>query len=116
MTSPYLSRPLRTEAEARQQTGKDRKMIESSHDGGPAFPHGKYMKHKVTGAFDTYAHGGMSLRDYFAGQALAGLCANPDLGSSVIFSEDRPDETIAEMAYTVADALIAQRGGEDDPA
>lgn len=43
----------------------------------------------------------MSLRDWFAGQMLAGICANPDCGN--------PDIT-AEYCYRVADAMLAERG------
>jgi hypothetical protein len=52
---------------------------------------------------------GMSLRDYFAGQALAGICANsytpwsPD-------AADISDATLAKSAYDLADAMIAARG------
>ena len=58
-------------------------------DGGPAFPNND-------------AHGcaytGMTLRDYFAGQALAGLCADGHrLSSSVKWS------------YEVADLMLAAR-------
>lgn len=64
-------------------------------DGGPAFP--------VFDASQNVAvFGGMSLRDWFAGQALAGLCANP------VFSENDNDE-LAVIAYETADAMIAAR-------
>ena len=71
----------------------------SDHDdGGPAF----------TAAFPTYspnhAAQGMSLRDWFAGQALVGiLSANPQDGS-----ED-PLKTAATASYLVADAMLAAR-------
>lgn len=45
-----------------------------------------------------------TLRDYFAGQALAGIMSNvkDDFG-------DNPLETIAKICYDYADALIKQR-------
>ena len=43
---------------------------------------------------------GMTLRDYFAGQALSAL-ADPDW--------PRENEQIAEWAYTMADAMLAAR-------
>jgi len=43
----------------------------------------------------------MSLRDYFAGQALAGLYANA--------KEDWNAETVAACAYDTADAMLAER-------
>ena len=63
------------------------------HDGGPAFPRP---------ASDTSgATIGMSLRDYFAGQALAGQDgdAHARLGP----------QKIAQRAYYVADAMLAAR-------
>jgi hypothetical protein len=64
-------------------------------DGGPAFPN-----NDAHGC----AYAGMTLRDWFAGQALAGLLAN---GGAVSWEGD------ATNAYTVADAMIeARKGGE----
>lgn len=62
------------------------------NDGGPAFPWG------------TNGHilGGMSLRDWFAGQAL--LATAGHLESSSI-------ENIADNSYRIADAMLASRNG-----
>ncbi|WP_435170754.1 hypothetical protein [Falsirhodobacter sp. 1013] len=51
--------------------------------------------------------GGMSLRDWFAGQALSGIagCAD-DLGVNTW----KPDQA-ALIAYSMADAMIAARKG-----
>ena len=57
-------------------------------DGGDAFPH-------PDGSF------GMSLRDYFAGQAIAGFCAKED--------RDWSSAIRAEAAYKLADAMLAAR-------
>ena len=46
---------------------------------------------------------GMSLRDWFAGQALAGMCADPTLAGE-------PDKW-ATQSYRLADAMIAARKG-----
>lgn len=43
---------------------------------------------------------GMSLRDWFAGQALAGLAASP---------MDMPAEAYGLTAYAIADAMLAAR-------
>lgn len=43
---------------------------------------------------------GMSLRDYFAGQALAGLAAAPDSWKH---------QDIPEMAFKLADGMIAEK-------
>lgn len=45
---------------------------------------------------------GMTLRDYFAGQALAGSCALPDMRTV-------KDSIIAEAAYSLADAMLKER-------
>ena len=61
--------------------------------GGPAFP-----------SLETYRPtSGMTLRDYFAGQALAGLCAYGIPG------EHHTPEATAEDAYAYADAMLAER-------
>lgn len=60
-----------------------------SKDGGPAFP--------VSG-FSS----GMTLRDYFAGQALAGITVGCGW-------QGGPWETMAAHAYEAADAMLAER-------
>ena len=45
---------------------------------------------------------GMTLRDWFAGQALAGYTSDPNAG-------DDEQCDIAEWAYSFADAMIAYR-------
>jgi hypothetical protein len=69
-------------------------------DGGPAFP----ITPPAIPAGHYYsgpAHAdGMSLRDYFAGQALAGLLGLEPLGTP---------ETEAERAYRYADAMLSER-------
>ena len=85
----------------------------SDKTGGPAFPHDKYMKNGDQ--WGTYAHGGMSLRDYFAAAALMGLGVwTPDPrfedGDDPI-RYDRESVVIrrARWAYAQADAMIAAR-------
>jgi hypothetical protein len=75
----------------------------SKNDGGPAFP----ISTPLTIAPKAV---GMSLRDYFAGQALAGMD---------IFETARMDtckltraQAIAKIAYELADAMIAARDTE----
>lgn len=53
--------------------------------------------------------GGMDLRDWFAGQALAGLCAY----SGTYGFQDGPDSA-AERAYECADAMLAARTRTED--
>ncbi len=65
-------------------------------DGGSAFPC-QPIVHMPDGAQMVTNQGGMSLRDYFAAAALAFLdrSSNP--------------AGIAESAYTLADAMLAER-------
>ena len=50
-----------------------------------------------------YTTGGMSLRDYFAGQALMGICVCPN--------DNIPGDTvfIADFCYKMADAMLIAR-------
>lgn len=57
-------------------------------EGGPAFPEGLDLS------------GGMTLRDWFAGQALA--------GQEIQYFEFSP-EIVAAGAYALADAMLAER-------
>lgn len=50
---------------------------------------------------ETLVQPGMTLRDYLAGQALVGLCANP--------SNTDHAGTMAERAYKHADAMLKER-------
>lgn len=63
-------------------------------DGGPAFPH----DNQGLGGAHRIAQPGMSLRDWFAGQALVGLLAKHSIGVNR-----------AEQAYWLADAMLAAR-------
>lgn len=51
---------------------------------------------------DGFSHPGMTLRDYFAAQALVAM---PGLDTG-----DSP-EHIARQAYRIADAMVKERGG-----
>ncbi len=72
------------------------------NDGGPAFP---IPNDPNPGAYE--AHPGMSLRDWFAGQA---LCSIPMRSWD---ASGRTDAQIihmwAQAAYVVADAMLAER-------
>ncbi len=46
--------------------------------------------------------GGMDLRDWFAGQALAGLCANP-------YNSKFSARAIVDSAYDLADCAMERR-------
>lgn len=66
--------------------------MSTKKDGGPAFP--------VLGSPN-----GMSLRDWFAGQALAGKM-------SIDSIEFLSREDIADRCYRQADAMLAARGAD----
>ena len=60
------------------------------NDGGPAFP-----RHAYDG------HDGMTLRDWFASQALVGLVGRAETNDGLAIAKD---------AYVIADAMLAARG------
>jgi len=74
------------------------------NDGGPAYP-------TRNAHYDDpdYSSTGMTLRDYFAAQALAGLAGRKfrqgDAGEGYA-------EWAASMAYEFADAMLAARGAQ----
>ena len=77
-------------------------------DGGAAFPD---LRNEIYGTGERvyYNAGGMSLRDWFAGQALAGVLAGTRTWKS---KKDAPVCTAdgyASVAYRIADAMIAER-------
>jgi hypothetical protein len=65
----------------------------TNKDGGPAFPQGD------DGSWGT----GMTLRDWFAGQALAGLLACGEA------HDEHTDSVTAGAAYKMADAMLTAR-------
>jgi len=59
----------------------------------------------------------INLRDYFAGQALQGFCANPEWTKNARETKISPkdnQEAHAKAAYQFADAMINQRGKENE--
>lgn len=83
-------------------------MTDSKHidDGGQAFPVPADDK------AGWHSQEGMSLRDWFAGQALAGMLAMPS-GHNGNFHDNCGESFIgpAGYAYRMADAMIAARKG-----
>lgn len=75
-----------------------------SKRGGPAFPVPMYTN--KDGNPRPIIEAGMTLRDYFAGQALAGMLAN-----SRDWDEAGTHECAAS-AYRYADAMLAERGAK----
>ncbi|MGY6256554.1 hypothetical protein ACXIVK_24090 [Paraburkholderia caledonica] len=72
--------------------------------GGYAFPVPDYDSN---GNRKTAEKKGMTLRDYFAGQALAAIVAKPNSGSAPMTN---PHKRAAQIAYLYADAMIEARG------
>lgn len=72
-------------------------------NGGPAFPvTADALVDLSSSDGSSQRLTGMSLRDWFAGQALAGMLANPHAPQSGA-------DMYARDAYTVADAMLAER-------
>lgn len=70
-------------------------MTKQIEDGGPAFP--------VTAGQQVYSHG-MTLRDWFAGQAMIGLCSGINSSSDAWLIN-----CAADLAYQIADAMLEAR-------
>jgi hypothetical protein len=78
---------------------------------GPAFPSGiQPTGYASEGSAFEY---GMTLRDYFAGQALAGVWAGRESDFVKISAPTTTDVAIA--CYAIADAMIAARSGHGRP-
>ena len=72
-------------------------MTDKSKDGGPAFP--------LTVQLPTSwcEMPGLSLRDYFAAQAITSVAASDNWGTET-------EEDVAAAAYAIADAMLKARG------
>jgi hypothetical protein len=84
-------------------------MKQTPDNGGPAFPQFDVIAGDRDGHGDaieayTTATGGMTLRDWFAGQALASMAHQ--------FPENIIWSNVAFEAYEAADAMIAARKGD----
>jgi hypothetical protein len=88
------------------------------NDGGPAFPRSGFeASPEVSCKCDTLPQAGMSLRDWFAGQALIGLLAAEtkdwnsaaETGPGQQYAGKEPGNLLALGAFAIADAMLAQR-------
>ena len=68
-------------------------------DGGPAFPNRGVNSHGPSN------YDGMTLRDWFAGQALIGELAAANMATS---------EALARCSYGMADAMLAERNRRNE--
>lgn len=78
----------------------------TENTGGPAFPG------QMPTGFDPRSgdfNEGMSLRDWFAGMALQGLC----LGCCAHYTKGPCNSAIVERSYILADAMLAEREKSD---
>ena len=112
MSHSWTPRGWRDGSERRAQDWVLKGEIMSNTDGGPAFPNvthsqvGHGVRQDVTG--------GMSLRDWFAGQALAGLMQTMTEKRQEAMNNGECDAAWeASLAYKAADAMLAARGGDD---
>lgn len=76
-------------------------------DGGPAFPN-------ITPDMNVDGGPGMSLRDYFAGQALAFMQSRENVVAILDAAraqqrEEESEATFARVAYQIADAMLKAR-------
>lgn len=95
-------------------------MSEHEKNGGPAFPHASIPRPELgEGFYQPITEGGMSMRDYFAGQAIpaarAIFEAREDEGPHPVPDDLRRHARhwrIASEAYAIADALLKARKGD----
>lgn len=78
-------------------------------EGGPAFPGGQFEpQHGGSNDREPW-NAGMTLRQYYAGQIMAGFAANPNI---IWTASDVISDTV-RVSLSAADALIAAlKGGE----
>ena len=79
------------------------RVVSKINDGGQAFP--STLRQVGQGTFEVLTDSGMTLRDWFAGQALVGLLAeqsHPDCGGQSYCD-------LTESAYTLADIMLEVR-------
>lgn len=76
-------------------------------DGGPAFP----RPFSKDGDTEAWSQEGISVRDYFAGQALTGMIAEGMFASALSQEGDTPAAfgRMAEDCYGFADAMLTAR-------
>ncbi|MCA8502192.1 hypothetical protein LGN13_10850 [Burkholderia multivorans] len=89
------------------------------NDGGPAFPTGlKATRIEMAGGRYEGTHvaefaaaaPGMTLRDYFAAKAMAGMLAYPGCESRGSHHNNNTPDGVAAMAYEYANAMLRARG------
>lgn len=84
------------------------------NDGGPAFAAaGVYVDDNMSAREIEASQAGMSLRDFFAAHALAGILSHSELMTACVYAGERdgrpPRDVVTEAAYRYADSMIAAR-------
>jgi hypothetical protein len=80
------------------------------HEPPRAFPSAPAQDIRYGSGDRVSAEKGMTLRDWFAGQALAGITAGyPNTLGSKPRSSDETNEATVNVAYALADAMMARR-------
>ena len=78
------------------------------NNGGPALPFSMHPEHGFGPSASTCD--GMSMRDWFAGQALAGLCASHAHTNSSGYPNNTDDIIqISIDSYKIAEGMLAER-------
>lgn len=77
--------------------------MSKEQNGGPAFP-SPMQDDRDCHARNESGYGGLSVRDWFAGQALAGLMANPHPQAISLTAEEKTG-----VAFTQADSVLKAR-------
>ena len=81
-------------------------MVDSIKDGGSAFP--SEQGHTPEGLWNQTFEPGMSLRDWFAGQALAACQITPNEGDAIWLEQGG-----AARIYQIADAMLKARESQE---
>ena len=91
------------------------------HENPPAFPKPIVTDTEISGSFNSgvgsihtnmrvfdHAQDGMSLRDYYAGQALVGILASLD-------RSDIDFDHVGKLCYSISDGMLAARAQAQGP-
>lgn len=76
-------------------------------EGGPAFPRPDTTWNPTADLVGAQGHPGMTLRDWFAGQTIAGLLASGALYTTS--GKPAVTEDFAQGSYIMADAMLVER-------
>lgn len=95
----------------------------NTNDGGPAFPGDVHVLREYPAGggplmldrAERFA--GMSLRDYFAGQALIAYCSKEWADNAAVAFQERgepPHDFVARRSYAAADAMLRARSASGE--